>query len=99
MFHRDCFDAVDRSLQDITDIHTPFKGILTVLGGDLRQTLPVIPKSSKDEILDGCLLYSNVCKNITMLKLTDNMRACDASFSKWLLQVGEDQLPQYYILL
>ena len=94
MLHRECFDAVDRSLQDITDIHKPFGGILTVLGGVLRQTLPVISKGSKDEILDGCF-YSNVCKNIKMLTLTDNMRASDASFSNWLLQVCEAQLPQY----
>ena len=54
MLHRDCFDAVNRSLKDITNIEKPFGGILTVLGGDLRQTLPVIPKGSKDEILDAC---------------------------------------------
>ena len=100
MLHRDCFDAVDRLLKDIMDSPKPFGGKLTVLGGDLQQTLPVIPKGSKDEILDACVLYSNVCKNIEILKLTENMRACIAStpFSKWLLQVGEDQLPQYHII-
>ena len=95
MLHRDCFDAVDLSLRDITNIQEQFGGILTVLGGDLRQTLPVIPKGSKDEIIDACFFYSNVCKDITILKLIDNMRASNASFSKWLLQVGEDELPQY----
>ena len=51
MLHRDCFDAVDRSLQDIMGSPEPFGGILTVLGGDMQQTLPVIPKGSKDDIL------------------------------------------------
>ena len=100
MLHRDCFDAVDPSLQDIMGSPEPFGGILTVLGGDMRQTLSGILKGSKDDILDACVFHSTACRKIKILKLTDNMRACNAStlFSKWLLQVGEDQLPQYQII-
>ena len=101
MLHRDCFDIVVRCLQDITETKEPFGGILTVLGGDLRQTLPVIPKGSKDDILDSILFKSNVCSGITILKLIQNMRASNASpqFGKWLLDVGEDKLPQYELLI
>ena len=97
MLHRGCFDAVNRFLQDLMDSPEPFGGILTVLGGDLRQTLPVIPKGSKDDILDAIFFQSNVCRNLKILKLTENMRASNASnsFCKWLLQVGEDRLDQY----
>ena len=100
MLHRDCFDAVDRLLQDLMDSHEPFGGILTVLGGDLRQTLPVIPKGSRDDVLDALFFHSNVCRNIEILKLHENMRASDASnaFCEWLLQVGEDRLDQYQII-
>ena len=100
MFHRDCFDAVDRSFQDIMGSPEPFGIILTVLGGEIRQTLAVFPKGSKDDILDACCFNSTAWRNIKILKLTDNMRACNALtlFSKWLLQVGENQLPQYQII-
>ena len=66
------------------------------MGGDWRQTLPVIPKGSKDDILDAILFNSTVSREITILRLLQNMRASNASpeFLKWLLEVGEDKLPQ-----
>ena len=101
MLHRDCFDAVSRLLQDLMDSTEPFGGILTVLGGDLRQTLPVIPKGSRDDVLDALFFNSDACRNIEVLKLTVNMRAVDASteYCEWLLKVGEDRLDQYLIIL
>jgi hypothetical protein len=100
MLHRDCFDAVSRLLQDLMESIEPFGGILTVLGGDLRQTLPVIPKGSRDDILDALFFNSDVCRNVKVLKLTENMRAANASteFCDWLLKVGEDRLDQYEFL-
>ena len=64
MLHRDCFDAVDRSLQDFMGSPEPFGGILTVHEGDMRQTLPVIPKGSKNDIVDACFFHSTACRNI-----------------------------------
>ena len=37
MTHRHCFEAVDRTLQDIRDCALPFGGLCVVLGGDFRQ--------------------------------------------------------------
>lgn len=48
MTNRRCFEALDRSLRDIiSEINSqakeiPFGGKVVVLGGDLRQILPVI---------------------------------------------------------
>ena len=48
MMHRRCFEALDRSLRDILSADDPsiadmpFGGKVMVLGGDLRQILPVI---------------------------------------------------------
>ncbi|OMO80354.1 DNA helicase PIF1, ATP-dependent [Corchorus olitorius] len=49
MIHRNCFEALDRSLRDIMSVigrnreHRPFGGITMVFGGDFRQILPVVP--------------------------------------------------------
>ena len=50
MAHRNCFEAVDRTLRDILQIEDPqnaekpFGGKVVVLGGDFRQILPVVRK-------------------------------------------------------
>ena len=36
MQHRNCVEAVDRTLRDVCDIDKPFGGITVVLGGDFR---------------------------------------------------------------
>lgn len=48
MAHRKCFEALDRTLRDVLSerdsslADVPFGGKIVVLGGDLRQILPVI---------------------------------------------------------
>ena len=42
MAHRYLLEALDRTLRDITQHDQPFGGKVVVLGGDFRQTLPVI---------------------------------------------------------
>jgi hypothetical protein len=64
--HRHCFEALDRTLRDImssTDhasANKQFGGITVVLGGDFRQTLPVIPngkKTSHSKCVDYSVLF------------------------------------------
>ena len=51
--HRHCFEPLDRTLRDIMSFNNDdastkqFGGITVVLGGDFRQTLPVIPNARK----------------------------------------------------
>ena len=42
MAHRYLLEALDRTLRDVTQLDQPFGGKVIVLGGDFRQTLPVI---------------------------------------------------------
>ncbi|KAL7617342.1 hypothetical protein Lser_V15G01166 [Lactuca serriola] len=52
MSDRRCFEFLDKSLKDVleNDNHL-FGGMLILLGGGFRQTLPVQPKSRKSQII------------------------------------------------
>ena len=55
MINRLAFEAVDRTLRDITDCpHIPFGGLVVVFGGDFRQTLPVVPRAGHAATVAAC---------------------------------------------
>jgi hypothetical protein len=64
MISRYCFEALDRTLRDVLSCNDasksslPFGGKTVVLGGDFRQTLPVIEGGSRNEIIDASLIAS-----------------------------------------
>lgn len=81
----------------------PFGGKVVVLGGDPRQILPVIENGTREQIVDAAILNSKLWSHVTILELSQNMRlsrpGCDsdthrsiASFSKWILDVGEGKI-------
>ncbi|PIA58458.1 hypothetical protein AQUCO_00500412v1 [Aquilegia coerulea] len=69
MQHRYCVEAVDRSLQDLLGNNKPFGGITVVLGGDFKQTLPVIPKETREEIVCASIRKSHLWEEIEVLTL------------------------------
>ncbi|KAM0847422.1 hypothetical protein ACQ4PT_055022 [Festuca glaucescens] len=110
MTNRLCFEALDRSLRDILSIDDPpladlpFGGIVVVLGGDLRQILPVIEGGTRTQVVAATVTNSVLWHSVTVLHLTENMRlavpgATDALqqeillFSNWVLDLGEGKLP------
>lgn len=81
-----------------------FGGITVVLGGDFRQTLPVIQNATKQQILRSCIVNSYLWNQCILLELTENMRLTSASisaqdreelrnFSNWLLKIGNGTEP------
>ena len=71
---------VDRSLCEIRQSDRIFGEIPILLGGDFQQTLPVIPRASRAQILDKCISNSKLWQGIKKLSLTKNMRVhlrCD----------------------
>jgi ATP-dependent DNA helicase PIF1 len=61
MMHRHCFECVDRTLQDIMGKkNIPFGGKVVVLGGDFRQILPVIPKGTRQEVVNSTINSSHL---------------------------------------
>lgn len=58
--HRYAVEAVDRTLRDIHSDDWPFGGKTVILGGDFLQTLPVIPKGSREDIVDATIQRSPI---------------------------------------
>lgn len=108
--HKHCFEALDRTLRDImsskdhASAHKQFGGITVVLGGDFRQTLPVIPNAKKHQILAASITRSHLWQHFSVLELTENMRLrCPSlshndkielqQFGTWLLSIGAGKVP------
>jgi hypothetical protein len=102
--HKYCFEALDRTLRDILTgsnavaQNTLFGGITIVFGGDFQQTLPVIQNSSRQQILQACIVNSYLWKKCRLPQLTENMRLDSRGlsdsdkeelrlFAEWLLRV------------
>lgn len=109
MTHRHAFEALDRTLRDIMGrdaSHLPFGGKVLVCGGDFRQILPVVRRSSAPQIVAAALCRSTLWPSFRLLRLSQNMRverlrgqddaAAEqlASFTNFLLEVGEG-LPRH----
>ncbi|XP_073129961.1 uncharacterized protein [Henckelia pumila] len=69
MCRRYAIEAVDRTLQDIVGNKEPFGGQVVLLGGDFIQVLPVIPRETIDETIDGSLIWSHLfpCMKIMLV--------------------------------
>ncbi|TVU44908.1 hypothetical protein EJB05_04371 [Eragrostis curvula] len=108
--HKHCFEALDRTLRDIMSsanhdsANKQFGGITVVLGGDFRQTLPVIPNAKKQEILAASITRSYLWHRCKLLQLTENMRLKSPTlspsdrieleqFAQWLLSIGDGTVP------
>jgi ATP-dependent DNA helicase PIF1 len=106
MMHRHCFECVDRTLQDIMGKkNIPFGGKVVVLGGDFRQILPVIPKGTRQEVVNSTINSSHLWRFCEVLTLTTNMRLLSGSadadieerknFSDWILGVGDGSIGDF----
>jgi hypothetical protein len=80
MAHRDCFEALDKSLCDILRCRNensdrmPFGGMTIVLGGDFRHILPVVPKGRREHIVNASIKRSYLWSHFMMYKLRQNKR-------------------------
>ena len=103
MMHKFAFEAVDRTLRDITQIDKPFGGKIFIFGGDFRQILPVIPHATRADIVSASLSRSFIWRYLKIMKLTTNMRLNYSSnsqdnlkqkeFAEFLLKIGNGKYP------
>nr|XP_017245346.1 PREDICTED: uncharacterized protein LOC108217005 [Daucus carota subsp. sativus] len=106
MTHRFVYEAVDRTFRDIRSTTNdecqslPFGGLTTVLGGDFRQILPVLPKKGRHEIVCASISKSHLWESCKVYTLTENMRihknvppvtiqGSRVQFQDWVLALGE----------
>ncbi|KAK9051507.1 hypothetical protein SSX86_028134 [Deinandra increscens subsp. villosa] len=108
MTNKHCFEALDRSLNDIIKSNSSsrkdnfFRGKVVVFGGDFRQILPVVPGGTDEDIVNSSLSSSYLWSKCKVLKLTKNMRLTIGAgsgdvdsirtFAEWLLELGEGKL-------
>ncbi|UYV73206.1 hypothetical protein LAZ67_10002175 [Cordylochernes scorpioides] len=83
---------------DIRDDTQPMGGLVVLLAGDFRQTLPVVTRGTPADELNACLKSSYLWSHIVKMYLTVNMRVqlhndtTAAQFADELLKIGEGQL-------
>jgi hypothetical protein len=80
------------TLQDILNNDRPFGGITVLFESDFHQTTPVVPRGSREKIVNASLKRSSLWNNIHLYHLKQNMhlnRTLDSdAFADWLLDVG-----------
>ena len=54
--------------------HSMLGGITVAFGGDFQQTLPIIPKGTKEQIIGACIQRSRLWRHIKVLHLIENMQ-------------------------
>ncbi|XP_027169322.1 uncharacterized protein LOC113769035 [Coffea eugenioides] len=88
MAKRKSIERFDEMMRDINDRNLLFGGKTVVFGGDFRQTLPVVTKGYKEDIISASLVMSPIWQQLTKLRLKENMRRSDKNFSDFLLRIG-----------
>src|SRR5271156_695035 len=101
MQHKFAVEALERTLRDVLKPigndawDKPFGGITVLFGGDFHQTLPVIPRGTRQEIVSASICRSNLWSHVKVHYLKQNMRlersAESDAFASWLLKVGSGE--------
>ncbi|CAN1174079.1 ATP-dependent DNA helicase PIF1 [Linum perenne] len=81
--------------------YKPFGGKTVLLGGDFRQTLPIVPNAGRETNLNASLTRSYLWNHCTLLELKTNINLLPISsglnFPEWVLAVGDGKIPPTYI--
>ncbi|XP_060810039.1 ATP-dependent DNA helicase pif1-like [Amyelois transitella] len=98
MSHKRAIEALDRCLQDIHSNRKLMGGVVVLLAGDFRQTLPVIERGTAADEINACLKASYLWSKVEKLYLTTNMRVQlfsdveSGAYAQKLLEIGEGHL-------
>ena len=89
MLHRYLIEAIDRTLQDIMGNCKLFGGKVVIFSGDFQQTLPVIPRATRPQIVTASLKSSPLYPHVMQLYMTENLRCNDSTFNTFVSTVGQ----------
>nr|GFB18764.1 hypothetical protein [Tanacetum cinerariifolium] len=108
MVNRQCYETFDRTMRDICRIDPSmtfeqvFGGKVVVFGGDFRQILPIVPNSSRQDVVHATINSSYLWNHCTIIKFTVNMRIGSRSnsserkeiqdFADWILNIGNGKI-------
>lgn len=81
--------CIEKLLREIMDNEKQFGGKVFVIGGDFRQTLPIVPRGSRTDVIECCIKSSRLWSKFKKLTLTTNMRSEGQNdHNDWLLRIG-----------
>ena len=99
MTNKLAFEALDRTLRDLTGKDQLMGGMCMLLCGDFRQILPVIQGGTRGNIVDSCLKKSFLWEHVVVKHLHTNMRVhlhgdeAAGEFAGQLLAIGDGKYP------
>ncbi|CAG5034231.1 unnamed protein product [Parnassius apollo] len=98
MSHKKAVEALNRTLQDLRSKTDVMEGMVVLLAGAFRQTLPVIQKGTPADEIKACLKSSILWNKVTKFSLTTNMRVHlyndinAGNYADTLLKIGDGRL-------
>ncbi|CAJ0925292.1 unnamed protein product [Ranitomeya imitator] len=90
--------AVDNLFQDICGKKRPFGGKVFINGGDFRQTLPMVERGTRAQIVLSTIKYSKSWNQFSRFQLQQNIRTSqdEVEYNSWLLKLGNGELSNVY---
>lgn len=91
-----CFEVIHRLLVDLRSVtdNLLFGDVPAIFGSDFAQILPVIPHSSRADIVHACLQKSFIWPRLQKLTLRINIRVRDGvhgqDFVRWISSLSYD---------
>ena len=98
MARRYMFEAVDRTLRDLTKFDAPFGGKMFLISGDFIQILHMVPNGGRNYIINASIKRSSLWNFVQIIHLAINERIKrnirhqnndSIEFSKFLLPIGD----------
>ncbi|GBN20109.1 hypothetical protein AVEN_30971-1 [Araneus ventricosus] len=95
MLTKDGLRCIDSLLRDLMNNDKPFGVKVIIIGGDFRQTLPVVPRGTRADVIESCIKSSPLWSKFTHLSLITNIRcAGQTEHNMWLLIIRSGNLPE-----
>ncbi|GBL99577.1 hypothetical protein AVEN_68839-1 [Araneus ventricosus] len=89
MLTKDGLRCIDSLLRDLRNTDKPFGGKVVIIGGDFRQTLPVVPGGTRAVAIESFIKSSPLWNEFTHLSLTAHICcAGQTEHNLWLLNIG-----------